>query len=105
MLRQEYFLGSGGVFGLLTALVGESLPGSGPCVAVGNALMQGPVIYHMPQSLVNAIKERAEQGDAYMKQLELDLYRSALPVPHSCTSADLQEGLLGTSPYDPQSCM
>ena len=73
--RQEYFLGSGGVFGLLTALVGESLPGSGPCIAVGNALMQGPVIYHMPQSLVNAIKDRSEQGDAYMKQLELDLYR------------------------------
>ena len=37
--------------------------------------MQGPVIYHMPQSLVNAIKDRSEQGDAYMKQLELDLYR------------------------------
>ena len=74
---QEYFLGSGGVFGLLTALVGESLPGSGACIAVGNALMQGPVIYHMPQSLVNAIKDRSEQGDAYMKQLELDLYRSA----------------------------
>ena len=72
---QEYFLGSGGVFGLLTALVGESLPGSGPCIAVGNALMQGPVIYHMPQGLVNAIKERAAQGDAYMRQLELDLYR------------------------------
>ncbi len=63
------------MFGLLTALVGESLPGSGPCVAVGNALMQGPVIYHMPQGLVNAIKERAAQGDAYMRQLELDLYR------------------------------
>ena len=76
-MRQEYFLGSGGVFGLLTALVGESLPGSGPCIAVGNALMQGPVIYHMPQSLVNAIKDRSEQGDAYMKQLELDLYRYA----------------------------
>ena len=74
-VQQEYFLGSGGVFGLLTALVGESLPGSGPCIAVGNALMQGPVIYHMPQSLVNAIKDRSEQGDAYMKQLELDLYR------------------------------
>ena len=59
----------------MTALVCEFLPGSGPCIAVGNALMQGPVIYHMPQSLVNAIKDRSEQGDAYMKQLELDLYR------------------------------
>ena len=68
-------MGRGGVFGLLTSLVGESLPGSGPCVAVGNALMQGPVLFHFPQSLITAVQQRAAAGDAHLRQLELDLYR------------------------------
>ena len=29
-LVQEYYLGTGSVFGLLSALVGEDLPGAGP---------------------------------------------------------------------------
>lgn len=70
-------MGTGGVFGLLSSLVGESLPGSGPCVAVGNALLQGPVLFHFPQSLVTAIMQRAAAGDAHMRQLELDLHRWA----------------------------
>ena len=37
---QEFFLGSGGLFGLLHSLVDEVVPGSGPCYAVGNALLQ-----------------------------------------------------------------
>jgi hypothetical protein len=72
---QEYFLGTGGAFGLLSSLVGQSLPGSGPCVAVGNALMQGPVLFHFPQSLLMAIRERAAMGDMHLRQLELDLFR------------------------------
>ena len=71
---QEYFLGTGSVFGLLSALVGEALPGSLACVAVGNALMQGPVLFHFPQSLVDAIRERAASGDQHLRQLELDLF-------------------------------
>ncbi|EIE21844.1 hypothetical protein COCSUDRAFT_56295 [Coccomyxa subellipsoidea C-169] len=74
---QEYFMGRGGVFGLLSSLAGESLPGSGPCVAVGNALMQGPVLFHFPQSLVTAVQQRAAAGDSHLRQLELDLYRVA----------------------------
>lgn len=68
-------MGRGGVFGLLTSLVGESLPGSGACVAVGNALMQGPVLFHFPQSLITAVQQRAAAGDSHLRQLELDLYR------------------------------
>ncbi len=72
---QEYFLGSGGVFGLLQALVGEVLPGSGRCVAVGNALLQGPVVFHFPQYIIGRIKERALDGDQAVMQLLVDLYR------------------------------
>ncbi len=72
---QEYFLGSGGVFGLLQALVGEVLPGSARCVAVGNALLQGPVVFHFPQYVVGRIKERAMEGDKDVMQLLVDLYR------------------------------
>ncbi|DBA77107.1 hypothetical protein WJX77_005031 [Trebouxia sp. C0004] len=74
---QEYFLGSGGVFGLLQALVGEVLPGSARCVAVGNALLQGPVVFHFPQYVVGRIKERAMEGDKAVMQLLVDLYRLA----------------------------
>lgn len=72
---QEFFLGSGGVFGLLQALVGEVLPGSARCLAVGNALLQGPVVFHFPQYLVGRIKQRAMEGDLAVLQLLVDLYR------------------------------
>lgn len=72
---QEFFLGSGGVFGLLQALVGEVLPGSARCVAVGNALLQGPVVFHFPQYLLGRIKQRAMEGDLAVLQLLVDLYR------------------------------
>ena len=73
---QEFFLGSGGMFGLLQALVGEGLPGSTPCVAVGNALLQGPVVLHIPQAVVNRIKDKAMTGDQGVVQLCVDMYRS-----------------------------
>lgn len=72
---QEFFLGSSGMFGLLQALVGEGLPGSTPCVAVGNALLQGPVVLHFPQALVNRIKQKALDGDHGVVQLCVDMYR------------------------------
>lgn len=72
---QEFFLGGGGMFGLLQALVGEGLPGSTPCVAVGNALLQGPVVLHFPQALVNRIKQKALTGDQGVVQLCVDMYR------------------------------
>lgn len=45
---QEYFLGRGGIFGLLPALVGESLPGARAVIAEGNLLRRGPVIFRVP---------------------------------------------------------
>ena len=80
LVLQEFFLGSGGVFGLLQALVGEVLPGAARCVAVGNALLQGPVVFHFPQHVVARIKERALEGDPDVMQLLVDLYRWG----HSC---------------------
>ncbi|KAK9840543.1 hypothetical protein WJX81_000451 [Elliptochloris bilobata] len=74
---QEYYLGTGSVFGLLSALVGEDLPGAGPCLAVGNALRQGPVVYEFPQPLVASIRRGADDGDAILQQLQLDLFRVA----------------------------
>ena len=63
------------MFGLLQALVGEVLPGSARCIAVGNALLQGPVVFHFPQYVVGRIKERAMEGDRAVMQLLVDLYR------------------------------
>ena len=75
---QEYYLGTGSVFGLLSALVGEDLPGAGPCLAVGNALRQGPVVYEFPQPLVASIRAGAAAGDPVLQQLQLDLFRCAV---------------------------
>ena len=87
---QEFFLGSGGMFGLLQALVGEGLPGSTPCVAVGNALLQGPVVLHIPQAVVNRIKDKAMTGDQGVVQLCVDMYRSvhSHAMPQSMTQLE-----------------
>ena len=74
-------MGSGGVFGLTSALVGESLPGSGPAVAVGNALSQGPVVFHWPQYIVDELEEEAQAGSQEWVQLRVDLYRYFLTKP------------------------
>lgn len=74
--------------------MGESLPGSGPYVAVGNALNQGPVLYHFPQSLITAVRERAAAGDMHLRQLELDLFRCA---KFSSASVPTSKTVLGVS--------
>ena len=69
-------MGSGGVFGLTSALVGESLPGSGPAVAIGNALAQGPVVFHWPQHVIDDIEHQARSGAGpEWMQLCVDLFR------------------------------
>lgn len=68
-------MGSGGVFGLTSALVGESLSGSGPAIAIGNALSQGPVVFHWPQNLIDELDSEAENGAQEWTQLKVDLYR------------------------------
>ena len=49
-VSHEYFLGSGGVLGLLGSLEGRAMRGSGPAVAEANALHKGPVVFHIPQA-------------------------------------------------------
>jgi hypothetical protein len=49
-VSHEYCLGSGGVLGLLRALTGRDMPGSGPALAEANALHKGPVVFFLPQA-------------------------------------------------------
>jgi hypothetical protein len=76
MVHQEFLMGTGGVFGLTSALVGESLPGSGPAVATGNALAQGPVVFYWPQSVIDEMEQRARlDASGEWMQLRVDLFR------------------------------
>lgn len=67
-------MGAGDVLGVMPALVGEVMAGHGPAVAVGNVLRYGPVVFHLPQTLIDDIRARA-RTDVAFKQLELDLHR------------------------------
>ncbi len=73
----EFFLGSGRVFGLMSALTGEGLPGSAGILAAGNALGKGPILFYVPRARLQALLERARLGDASVRQLEVDMYRMA----------------------------
>lgn len=69
-------MGTGSVFGLTSALVGETLPGSGPAIATGNALAEGPVIFYWPQEVIDKAEECAKQdGNSEWFQLRVDLFR------------------------------
>ncbi|KAL4858875.1 Protein ACTIVITY OF BC1 COMPLEX KINASE 3 [Chlorella vulgaris] len=76
-VHHEFFLGSGGVLGLLSALTGQPMSGSGPAVAEANAMHKGPLIFHLPQSVVHSIEQRAAAGGHTFAQLQLDLFRVA----------------------------
>lgn len=72
-------MGTGAVFGLTSALVGETLPGSGPAVATGNALAEGPVIFYWPQQVIDEIEDRAKvDNNGEWAQLRVDLFRHVL---------------------------
>lgn len=73
----EFFLGSGRVFGLMSALTGEGLPGSAGILAAGNALGKGPVLFYVPRTRLQALLQRARNGDADVRQLEVDMHRMA----------------------------
>ena len=74
---QDLFLGTGGLIGMSAALLGEAVPGHGSAIAVGNAMGQGPPVFHLPQPLIDSILEGAASGNADMQQLELDMFRLA----------------------------
>ncbi|GMH41236.1 hypothetical protein BSKO_09146 [Bryopsis sp. KO-2023] len=75
--QHEFFLGKGGVLGLLPALVGQSHAGMGPAYAELNSLGRGPVILTLPASLLHKIRHSAAGGDPEYQQLELDMFRLA----------------------------
>ena len=52
---QENFLGRGGMFGLLLALTGAPLPGSRAVIAEGNMLRKGPVVFLLPQGVIDQV--------------------------------------------------
>ena len=71
-------MGTGAVFGLTSALVGETLPGSGPAIATGNALAEGPVIFYWPQQVIDELERQAKiGGGGEWFQLRVDLFRQA----------------------------
>lgn len=74
--KQEFFLGKGGVVGLLQALVGSS-DSMGPAYAELNAFGRGPTIVTLPASVLNQIRQQATDGRAEFQQLELDMFRLA----------------------------
>ena len=77
-------MGTGAVFGLTSALVGETLPGSGPAIATGNALAEGPVVFYWPQQVIDELERNAKvDGNNEWLQLRVDLYRQAL-APTIC---------------------
>lgn len=52
-------MGRGGMFGMMRALTGEALPGSRPVLAEGNLLRKGPVIFLLPQAVIDQVREHA----------------------------------------------
>eukprot|EP00210_Caulerpa_lentillifera_P005532 g5291.t1 len=74
---QEYYLGRGGVYGLLCALSGEYPPWMERAYAELNAVGQGPSILTVPHSVLQRIHAEAIKGNLQYQQLELDLFRVA----------------------------
>ncbi|KAI8472713.1 MAG: Sodium/hydrogen exchanger family-domain-containing protein [Monoraphidium minutum] len=74
---QDYFLGTGGVYNLYTALTGDVLPGRCGVSARGNALGKGPVLFCLTSEGVANVKRLAADGDERFAQMELDMYRLA----------------------------
>ena len=89
MQMQDLFLGAGGLIGISASLLGEAVPGHGSAVAVGNAMAMGPPVFHLPQDLVDHVRERAAAGEQAMQHLELDMFRSGASVNAFARSLDM----------------
>ncbi len=95
-MLQEFLMGTGAVFGLTSALVGQTLPGSGPAIATGNALAEGPVVFYWPQQIIDELEQNASQdANNEWLQLRVDLFRQALHLNLcSASRSKLQKFLL-----------
>ncbi|KAG2448639.1 hypothetical protein HYH02_006526 [Chlamydomonas schloesseri] len=75
-----YYLGAGGVGGLTSCVLESHVPGmsSAAAYAEGNAMGKGPVVMHIPWSLLQVLRRFSrEEGLAPYQALELQLYRTA----------------------------
>jgi hypothetical protein len=74
--RHDVYMGCGGVVGLYTALTGESW-GAWAAVAEGSTLGRGPLVLHVPQAAVDALRARSAAGEPAFQQVEVDMWRMA----------------------------
>ena len=51
--------------------------GAGPAIAEANALLKGPVVFHIDQRVIARVRQQAARGHHDFQQLELDLFRVA----------------------------
>lgn len=77
--------------GALLAAAGTALPGSDVAVAEGNSLGRGPLVYHLPQSAVDALlREGGSGGKPSAVQSRLELLRRAGCHALECGEADVR---------------
>ena len=74
--RHDVYMGCGGVVGLYTALTGEAW-GAWAAVAEGSTLGRGPLVLHVPQAAVDALRARSSAGVSAFQQVEVDMWRMA----------------------------
>ena len=74
--RHDVYMGCGGVVGRYTALTGESW-GAWAAVAEGSTLGRGPLVLHVPQAAVDALRARSAAGEPVFQQVEVDMWRMA----------------------------
>lgn len=75
---QEHYQSTGAVVGALLAAAGSALPGSDEAVAEGNSLGRGPLVFHLPQTAVDALlQDGGSGGKPAAVQSRLELLRLA----------------------------
>lgn len=76
-MEHDFYLGRGGVLGLLPALTGTHMPNMRHAFAELNALGHGPSILSIPSTTVQHIHKMASDGDEEYQRVELDMFRLA----------------------------
>lgn len=88
--RKVEFQGAGGLVGSLLSLTGSRVPGKEWAVAEGNAVGKGPLVFFLPQSIVNSyIMKPSNDGDEEMEMLEDVLLREAAVYVVRCLEHEI----------------
>ena len=93
--RKEYFQGCGGIIGVLLCTTGTKLPGTELAIAEGNALGKGPVVFHVPQQVVQKVQTEAAAGDGDMIGLEEELARLSAAYVVESMDVEIVEAVSG----------